>query len=196
MNENTCATIELYKEDPIYMATTQPQSSPTHSSRIPLIVILSVVGGLVIIVTLGWIGTTVIGNFFAHNATSSDNQKTQLESAVLTSVTDVNGVFISTSSSGLGNTELLIRLYLNSSDPAVITQAVDNTFNTAWKTWTPAVSGIEVGVVIGDKPSSTSTVDSNSIDLSQTATTLSIGSQNVHEDIHLDAVDLSKRYGN
>lgn len=118
-----------------------------------------------------------------------------LEAAILGQVQAANGVFVSHSSSGFGNTELLVRLYLDPVEQDAMAAAVDSGLRTAWLAWPEKPTGVELGVVIGDKPADVGTVDANIIDLMDVATTLQIPSQYVHYDIHLDAPHLAARYG-
>jgi hypothetical protein len=118
-----------------------------------------------------------------------------LATAILAQVDVANGVFVSHSSSGFGNTEVLVRLYLDTGEQGTLITAVDTGLRVAWLAWPTRPSGVEVGVVIGEKPADAGTSDPNTINLIDVATALSIPSQNVHNDIHLNAPDLVARYG-
>jgi hypothetical protein len=82
------------------------------------------------------------------NASAMDRN---LETAILNRVGLANGVFVSQTSSGFGVTELLVRLYLNTSEQADLIAAVDAGLRTAWLAWPSRVNGVELGVVVGPK---------------------------------------------
>src|SRR4051794_31679580 len=68
-----------------------------------------------------------------------------LEAAILGQVQAANGVFVSHSSSGFGNTELLVRLYLDPVEQDALAAAVDSGLRTAWLAWPEKPTGVELG---------------------------------------------------
>lgn len=124
-----------------------------------------------------------------------ENVESELEVSVLDAVDGANGVSVSSNSSGAGNTEVVVRLYLDSDDPQAMVTAVDTAFATAWQEWPVAPVGVTVGVVVGEKPAEPGRSDPDEISLDDVATELGIPLKRVHKSIHQNAPELIERYG-
>jgi hypothetical protein len=120
--------------------------------------------------------------------------KSQLEQKLVAEIDSVTGAYVWTSSSGFGNTELTARLYMDTDDQTVVTDAVDNAFRIAWTTWPSQPVGIRIGVVLGDKPAEFD-YDEEELGLGATWQTLHMSLSEGGWGIHAQAPGLEERYG-
>jgi hypothetical protein len=125
-----------------------------------------------------------------------DNE-TMIEAEFMSSIAGVDGAFVSTTASGLGNGAAVVRLYMPelSDDTESVASVVDDAFALAWKTWPKQPVSIRVGVVIGPKPETVTSIDNNSLNLRDVAISMGLPAESAHGDIRLDAPTLSLRYG-
>jgi hypothetical protein len=132
----------------------------------------------------------------APSGETVDNEL-MLQDEFTSKIAGVDGVYISTTSSGLGNSAAVVRLYIPglAKDTESVATIVDETFRLAWKKWPQQPVSIRVGVVSGSKPTTVQSIDNNSIDLRDVAISMGLPAKSAHGDIRLDAPTLAERYG-
>lgn len=127
---------------------------------------------------------------------SDDEVAARIESAVTSSVPHAMGAFASLAFSGASNRTVLVNVYLDSDDPAVVGEAVDTAFDVVWSIIPVKPVTVSVGAVIGEKPQNPQPFDPEGLDMAAVASEIGIDIRHVVDrQIMLDHTVMEARYG-